>query len=122
MRHAEEALRRKRLALLQKLAGLSLLLHGSYVERFSTCARSRCACHQGRRHGPRSYLSLYRQKRQRQIYVRQADRTAVRRGLRQHDELLKVVAQLTDINVQLLRMGRLAPKARAAVRRGGRHG
>ena len=122
MRPTEEALRRKRRALLQKLAGLSLLLHGSYVERFSTCTRSRCACHQGRRHGPRSYLAVYRQKRQRQIYVRQAERTAVRRGLRQHDELVKVVEQLTDLNVQLLRLGRLAGEAKAAVRRGGRHG
>ena len=131
MTPAEGTLRRKRRALLQTLAGLSLLLHGSYVERFSTCARSRCACHQGRRHGPRSYLALYRQKRQRQIYVRQGERATVRRGLRQHGELLKVVEQLTDLNVRLLRMGRLAPGAnegaanragKAAVGRGGRHG
>jgi hypothetical protein len=121
MKPTEETLRRKRRSLLQKLAGLSLLLHGSYVERFSTCTRRRCACHEGRRHGPRSYLALYRQKRQRQIYVRQAERPAVRRGLRQHDELLKLVERLTNLNVQLLRIGRLAAEAKAAVRRGGRH-
>jgi len=122
MNQTEKTLRRKRQALLQTLAGLSGLLHGSYVERFSTCARTRCACHQGHRHGPRSYLALYRQKRQRQIYVRQGERAAVRRGLRQHEELVKVVEQLTDLNVQLLRLGRLAPEAKAAARRGGRHG
>jgi len=122
MKQTEKTLRRKRQALLQTLAGLSLLLHGTYVERFSTCARARCACHQGRRHGPRSYLALYRQKRQRQIYVRQRERAAVRRGLRQHDALLKVVEQLTDLNVRLLRMGRLAPEAKAVVGRGLRHG
>jgi hypothetical protein len=35
---------------------------------------------------------------------------------------VKAVEQLTDLNVQLLRLSRLAPEARAAVRRGGRHG
>jgi hypothetical protein len=122
MKPTEEVLLRKRRALLKTLAGLSGLLHGSYVERFSTCARRRCACHQGQRHGPRSYLALYRRKRQRQIYIRQAERAAVRCGLRQYDELLKLVEQLTDLNVRLLRLRRLAPETRAARGRGGRHG
>ena len=122
MKQTEETLRRKRRALLQKLAGLSLLLHGSYLERFSTCTRRRCACHQDRRHSPRSYLALYRHKRQRQVYIRQADRSAVRRGLSQYGELLKAVEQLTDLNVQLLRIGRLVAKTKAAVGREGRHG
>lgn len=122
MKQTEETLRRKRRALLRKLGGLPLLMHGSYLERFSTCMRSRCACHQGRKHGPRSYLVVYRRKRQRQVYVREGERPAVRRGLRQHDELVKLVRELTDVNVQLLRMGRLTPEAKAAGRRGGRHG
>jgi hypothetical protein len=122
MKPNEESLLRRRRALLRKLAGLSLLLHGSYLERFSTCSRRRCACHQGRRHGPRSYLALYRRKRQRQIYIRQGERATVRSGLRQHDDLLKLVEQLTDLNVRLLRLRRLAPEAKAAVRRGGDHG
>lgn len=114
MTPTEMTLRRKREKLLQRLGGLSLLVHGSYLERFSTCARPRCACHQGRKHGPRSYLVVYRRKRQRQWYVPQAQRTAVRRGLRQHEELEKIVRELTDINLQLLRMERLTPPDRAA--------
>ena len=61
-------------------------------------------------------------KRQRQVYIRQADRSAVRRGLSQYGELLKAVEQLTDLNVQLLRIGRLVAKTKAAVGREGRHG
>ena len=56
MKTSEGSLRRKRAALLRELAGLSGLLHGSYLERFTTCSRPRCACHQGRRHGPRAYM------------------------------------------------------------------
>lgn len=103
MKSTEVTLRRKREQLLARMGRLSLLLHGSYLERFSTCARPRCACHQGRKHGPRAYLVVYRRQRQRQVYVPQAQRAAVRRGLRQHEELEKIVRQLTDVNLQLLR-------------------
>ena len=120
MRMTEGALRRKRAALLRGLAGLSGLLHGSYQERFTTCCRPRCACHHGRKHGPRTYLIVYRQKRQRQLYIRQADRAVVQRGLCQHETLTRLVRELTDVNIRLLRAGGLATKEKAALRRGGR--
>ena len=44
--------------LLEELPRLSLLIHGSYFERYSTCSRKGCACHEGRRHGPRAYVAL----------------------------------------------------------------
>ena len=121
MKTTEASLRRKRAALLRDLARLSGLLHGAYLERFSTCSRPRCACHDGRKHGPRSYLIVYRQKRQRQLYIRQADRAVVQRGLRQHEKLIHLVRELTDVNLQLLRAGGLATDAKADLRRGGRH-
>jgi len=120
MRTTEGALRRKRAALLRDLGRLSGLLHGSYLERFTTCSRPRCACRHGRKHGPRAYLIVYRQKRQRQLYIRQADRAAVQRGLRQHEMLTHLVQELTDINIRLLRAGRLATDAKTALRREGR--
>lgn len=122
MKPTEAAMRRKRRGLLRKLGSLAGLLQGSYVERFSLCARKGCLCHQGQRHGPRSYLVVYRRKRQRQLYVREAERPAVRRGLRQHEQARKLIAQLTDVNLWLLRLGRLAPQAKALRRREGHHG
>ena len=122
MKPTEAAMRRKRQGLLRRLGRLAGLLHGSYVERFSVCARKGCLCHHGKRHGPRSYLVVYRRKRQRQLYVRQAERSAVRRGLRQHEQAQAIIAQLTDVNLQLLRLGHLAPQAAALRRRGGHHG
>lgn len=97
----------KRRRLLRKLACLSLITHGSYLERFSTCARKNCACHQGTKHGPRAYLVVYRDGRQRQVYVPQNQIAAARRGVRQHEQALELLRQITDINLSLMREGLL---------------
>jgi len=103
----------KRQRLLQKLAGLSLLTHGSYLERFSTCTRKGCACHEGNKHGPRAYVVVYRDGRQRQVYVPQKQIAAVRKGVRQHQQALKLLRQVTDINLSLMREGLLDESPRA---------
>tara|TARA_B100000609_G_C17175781_1_gene414212 strand:+ start:79 stop:441 length:363 start_codon:yes stop_codon:yes gene_type:complete len=97
----------RRQRLLQELASLTLLTHGSYVERFSTCARKNCACHEGKKHGPRSYVVVYRDGKQRQVYVPKDELKLVRKGLRQHERAMKLVRQITDINLKLMREGLL---------------
>ncbi|MGI6495523.1 MAG: DUF6788 family protein [Kiritimatiellia bacterium] len=52
------SLREQRDALLAGMASLRDLLNGSLVRRYSTCSRKNCACHGGRRHGPRFYLAV----------------------------------------------------------------
>jgi hypothetical protein len=101
----------KRKRLLRRMTGLDLLVHGSYLERFSTCSRKNCACHQGKKHGPRAYLVVYRDGRQRQVYVPQAQCAAVRKGLRQHEQILDWVRQITDINLALMRASALDQSA-----------
>jgi len=117
----ERKLIRERERLLEQLAGLSLLLHASYLERFSTCVRPQCACHRGQKHGPRAYLVVYRNKRQRQAYVPQSQHEAVRRGLRQYEQLSEIVRAITDINLQLIRAGGLADSQGPTRRGGARH-
>ncbi len=97
----------RRRRLLQKLEALALLVHGSYLERFSTCSRKGCACHQGKKHGPRAYVVIHRDGRQRQVYVPQEQVAAVRKGLRQHEQALALLQQVTDINLKLMRDGLL---------------
>lgn len=97
----------RRRRLLRKLASLTLLTHGSYLERFSTCARKNCACHQGNKHGPRAYLVVLREGKQRQVYVPQGQIAAVRQGVRQHAQALELLRQVTDINLALMRQGLL---------------
>lgn len=97
----------KRLRLLQKLAALSLVTHGSYLERFSTCTRKNCACHQGKKHGPRAYVVIYRDGRQRQVYVPRDQLRAIRKGVRQHEQARDLLRRITDINLELMRDGLL---------------
>lgn len=103
MKQSERKLIRHRQRLLDKLARLNLLLHASYLERFSTCIRSHCECHKGKKHGPRAYLAIYHGKRQRQVYVPQAQQAAVQRGLQQYKEMEEIVLAITNINLQLMR-------------------
>jgi hypothetical protein len=104
----------RRQRLLGKLAALSLVTHGSYLERFSTCARKNCACHQGKKHGPRAYVVIYRDGRQRQRYVPRNQLRAVRKGLRQHARALELLRQVTDINLKLMREGLLEESLKLA--------
>ena len=97
----------RRERLLQKLTALKLVMHGSYIQRFSTCARKQCACHQGDKHGPRSYVVIYRNAQQRQVYVPQEQVRAVRKGLRQDEQVAELLRKITDINLALMRAGAL---------------
>ena len=102
-----ERLLERRERLLRKLAALRLVVHGSYIKRFTTCARKQCACHQGDKHGPRSYVVIYRNAQQRQVYVPQEQVRAVRRGLRQDEQAADLLRKITDINLALMRAGAL---------------
>ena len=97
----------RRQRLLRELSALALLTHGSFLERFSTCARKDCACHQGDRHGPRAYVVVYRDGKQRQVYVPRQQLKTVRKGLRQHERAMKLLRWITDINLRLMRDGLL---------------
>jgi|CXWL01.1.fsa_nt_gi hypothetical protein len=121
MSQSQGKLIQKRQRLLEELANLSLLLHASYLERFSTCARPNCKCHKGKKHGPRAYLAVYRDKKQRQLYVPQPERDAVVQGLRQYRKLEEMVQAITDINLQLMRAGHLGISQTKARKGGARH-
>lgn len=121
MNQEERKLIRQRERLLQSLAGLPLLLHASYLERFSVCSRPQCRCHRGMKHGPRAYLVVYRDKRQRQVYVPNPQQKAVLRGLRQYEQLAEIVQAITDINLKLMRAGVLERSASLGRKKGGRH-
>lgn len=97
----------ERRKLLQELASLALMIRGSFFQRFSTCSRPTCPCHQGKRHGPRSYVAVTREKSQRQHYVPITQVDAVRKGIGQHQRLLDIVARISAINIELMRGGKL---------------
>ena len=121
MNSFERKLLRKRQGLLAQITELSLLLNASYLERFSTCVRPQCECHKGKKHGPRAYLSVYREQQQRQVYVPQPQRDTVQLGLRQYQRLQEIVKAITDINLQLMRAGRLSETREQTTKGGKRH-
>ena len=98
-------MQRERKRLLGELSEISLVLRGSYLERFSTCSRPGCSCHEGKRHGPRSYVVVTRDKVQRQVYVPQGQVEVVRRGIAGYHRLLEIVDRITSINLELMRGG-----------------
>ena len=92
---------KKRQRLLARVQDLGDALHGSIVERYTTCLRPACRCHQGEKHGPRH--SVNESGRQRQKYIRDADLERARQGVAHYHQLQKLLDQLTHTNLAILR-------------------
>ena len=95
----------ERRTLLEELATLSLLLQGSWVERYSVCSRAGCKCHSGERHGPRHYLVVNEDGQQRQKYVPNSQVQAALEGLEQYRRLREIVERITQLNLALMKEG-----------------
>ena len=89
--------------LLAELGTLSQLLHGTWVERYSVCSRTDCKCRHGERHGPRRYLVINEDGRQRQKYVANSQVDVAMAGIAQHRRLREIVDRITQINLALMR-------------------
>lgn len=98
-------LKRKRKTLVDRLSSCESLIKGSFFTRYSTCSRPTCACHQGKKHGPRSYVVVTHENKQIQHYVQRKLSEAVKKGVSQHQKLLEIVNEITLINVELMRRG-----------------
>ena len=99
--HIDELLG-ERQALLKELASLSHIIKGTFFQRFSTCSRPQCQCHKGKKHGPRSYVTITHQKIQKQLYIPQKQVRAVQHGINQYHRLLAIVARISTINLMLM--------------------
>jgi hypothetical protein len=87
---------------LAQLAGGHGLLRGTILERFRTCGNPRCHCAQGQKH--RAVCLVLRQDgRLRQLYVPRAYEERVRQWVANHQELKKLLAQISDVYWQKVR-------------------
>jgi hypothetical protein len=93
----------KRASLLDELNPLTQILHGSWVKRYSVCSREGCKCRSGDRHGPRYYVVVNVDGRQRQKYVPQAQVRAALKGIEQYHRLQEIVEEITRINLALIK-------------------
>ena len=93
----------KRTILLNELSSLPHILHGSWVERYSVCSRKGCKCRSGKRHGPRYYVVVNFDGRQRQKYVPNAQVPVAKEGIEQYHRLQEIVEEITRINLALIK-------------------
>lgn len=95
---------RERAGLLKEMASLSMLLHGSWLERYSQCSRPGCKCHTGKRHGPRHYVVINDGGLQRQRYIPNSLVDKAQAGLAQYKRLREIVERITRINLLLMKV------------------
>jgi len=89
--------------LLEELKALSQMLHGSWVERYSVCSIKNCKCHKGERHGPRHYLVINENGRQRQKYIPNSQVESSRQGVSEYHKAMDLIDRITSINLKLIK-------------------
>lgn len=101
------ALRQRKAVLLRRLAVPRGFLRASYVERFTTCGKTNCACAQGQKHGPFYYLaSGLTQGNVLKFLLKTPDQQEqARQGVGAYQELWEGLEELSQINAELLRRG-----------------
>jgi len=101
------ALRQRKAALLRQLAVPPDLLRASYVERFTTCGKTNCACAQGQKHGPFYYLisNLAPGHILKFLLKDQTQQQSAAQGVRHYQVHCERLEELSQINAQLLRRG-----------------
>lgn len=101
------ALRQRKRALLRTLALPPQAIRASVVERFGTCGKCNCACHQGQKHGPYYYLTqcLAPGRMQKFLLKSQDAQQAARAATGAFNEYYDGLEELSQINTELLRRG-----------------
>jgi len=99
------ALRQRKAQLLRALKLPPHLIHASLLERFLTCGRPHCACHQGHKHGPFFYLNRCLPKGRMSSLLLKSDAqiAQARAAVQAHRQLLATLDQLSWLNLELLR-------------------
>jgi hypothetical protein len=79
----------------------------SVVERFGTCGKPNCACHQGHTHSPYYYLTRCLAPGQVQTFLLKssADQQSARKATAAFNTFYDGLEELSQINTELLRRG-----------------
>ena len=85
-----DKLKNRKQKLLERLSELSEVIEGSFFKREINGYE-------------RYYLSRMIGKKQQQKYIKKKNVDTVRKGINQHQELLEIVKELTEINLKLLK-------------------
>lgn len=101
------ALRERKRALLRMLPVPPEVIRASVVERYGTCGKANCACHQGQKHGPYYYLTqcLAPGRMQKFLLKSTEQQQAARGATAAFNGFYDQVEELSQINTELLRRG-----------------
>lgn len=105
------ALRRRKVTLLRLLRLPAQAIRASVVERYGTCGKANCACHQGQKHGPYYYLTqcLAPGQIQKFLLKTEDDQQTARAATAAFNEFYEGLEELSQINTELLRRGQDLP-------------
>lgn len=98
--------RRRRIA--RQIPDLEVLIAGSLQTQRRRCGKEGCRCARGELHGPYLYLSLRADGRARMLYVPAELADEVRQAVAASAEVQAALAEISAINLELLRRGRLS--------------
>ena len=101
------ALRQQKNGLLAKFQPPIHLLRASYVRQYLTCGKKNCRCQRGFKHGPFYYLvQCLGTGRMRKFLLKTPEqRRRARAGIAAHLKHQRQLAELSEINTELLRRG-----------------
>lgn len=97
-----EDMKKKRARLFEEILAHEDLMDGTFIERYSTCSRDGCKCHDGDKHGPRYYFAVTRDGRQKQHYVRKGNKDLVLAGIDSYHQVQELLYEITEINRELI--------------------
>jgi hypothetical protein len=98
--------RRRRIA--RRIPDLEAVIAGSLQNQRRRCGKEGCRCARGELHGPYLYLSLRAGRRTQMVYVPADLAEQVERAVVANAEVQAALAEISAINVELLRRGRLS--------------
>lgn len=101
------ALQKRKARLLARMQIPADLVRASYVEQYLTCGKKNCRCHRGFKHGPFFYLvrCVDRGKMKKFLLRTPAQRRQARAGVGAFVKFQAQVAELCEINAELLKRG-----------------
>lgn len=100
-------LRERRRRIANQIPDLQAVVAGSLQEQRRRCGKESCRCARGELHGPYLYLSLRVGRRTRMIYVPAELAERVRDAVRANTAVEEALAEISAINLELLKRGRL---------------
>jgi hypothetical protein len=101
------ALQRQKASLLARIQPAPDFLRASYGKQHLTCGKPNCRCHRGFKHGPFYYLvqCLGTGRVRKFLLKTPAQRKQARAGIAARLKLQRQLAELSEINTELLRRG-----------------